>query len=129
MRKNLLAVITILVFGIAPAIAKKPSFYIVSSSKSDKPADSRYALSEAAGAANQLGIYVGIALQDKYPCASTSRDADIATVLGHERDRALLGADISSDELKEIAGTIGADYVVRTQVTNRRKIFSYHSCD
>jgi len=55
-------------------------------------------------------------LAEKYPCANVVTMADLATLLGHDRQRQLLGG---KDEgvLGAVAGALGANYMVALTVT------------
>jgi hypothetical protein len=56
-------------------------------------------------------------LRDKYPCAQTTSAADVGAVLDWDRQRELMGGDIGDAELKDIAGSVGAKYLISLTVT------------
>ena len=71
---------------------------------------------EAAAVADQLAFEIARNMDEKYPCAQTLTQSDIATLLGHERQRELLGSG-DPDALNRIAGAVGADYFLSATVT------------
>jgi len=71
---------------------------------------------EAAAVAGQLAFEIAKSMDEKYPCAQTLTQADVANLLGLERMRELLGSG-DPEALNRIAGAVGADYLLAVTVT------------
>jgi hypothetical protein len=109
--------LVLLVIGRVPAAAqKKPSFYVLNSSATDQPTKPGEASSEAAAAATAMKDFVAIALDEQYPCATQITDDDARALLGHARNRDVLG-NPDPNALATVAGAVGSDYVVSVKVT------------
>jgi hypothetical protein len=67
--------------------------------------------------ADYLAGEIGEGIQDKFPCVDYSSPEDVKAVLDAARDRELLTGELSQEQLANIAGAIGARYVVLVSVT------------
>ena len=67
--------------------------------------------------ADYLAGEIGEGIQDKFPCVDYSSPEDVKAVLDAARDRELLTGELSQEQLANIAGSIGARYVVLVTVT------------
>jgi hypothetical protein len=66
--------------------------------------------------ADYLAGEIGEGLQDKFPCVDYSSPEDVKAVLDAARDKQLLTGELSQEQLADIAGSIGARYVVLVSV-------------
>lgn len=76
----------------------------------------------AGGPAGQVAHWtetkIGAGLLDKFPCVDFASTEDIAAILGHERMKELLGGEETGEEQwKNLAGAVGARYIVAVSVT------------
>ena len=72
---------------------------------------------EAGVVADYLAGEIGEGLQDKFPCVDYSSPEDVKAVLDAARDKELLTGELSQEQLANIAGSIGARYIVLVSVT------------
>lgn len=78
----------------------------------------RTTTNNAAGVvADYLAGEIGEGLQNQFPCVDYSSPEDVKAVLDAARDRQLLTGELSQEQLANIAGSIGARYVVLVSVT------------
>jgi hypothetical protein len=67
--------------------------------------------------ADYLAGEIGEGLQNQFPCVDYSSPEDVKAVLDAARDKQLLTGELSQEQLANIAGAIGARYVVLVSVT------------
>jgi hypothetical protein len=67
--------------------------------------------------ADYLAGEIGEGLQNQFPCVDYSSPEDVKAVLDALRDKQLLTGELSQEQLADIAGAIGARYVVLVSVT------------
>jgi hypothetical protein len=60
---------------------------------------------------------IGEGLQNQFPCVDYSSPEDVKAVLDAARDKQLLTGELSQEQLANIAGAIGARYVMLVSVT------------
>lgn len=71
---------------------------------------------EAGVIADYLGGEIAEGIQDKFPCVDYSSPEDVKAVLDAARDKELLTGELSQEQLANIAGSIGARYIVLVSV-------------
>lgn len=67
--------------------------------------------------ADYLGGEIAEGLQNQFPCVDYSSPEDVKAVLDAARDKQLLTGELSQEQLANIAGAIGARYIVLVSVT------------
>ncbi|MBI4890544.1 MAG: hypothetical protein HY821_07955 [Acidobacteria bacterium] len=96
------------------------SMYVTWSSRSDNPATK----GEAATAANTLGQMLAGSFDRRFPCGSSATQDEIAALLDYQRKLDLLGQEVTPETLANIAGSLGARYVVSVTVTQTGSTFN-----
>lgn len=109
-------VLLLLLALLAPPVSEQSS-YITWTFKTDQPAKSGQASSEAEAIARALGSFVAIEFDKKFPCGGSTTLADIEQQYGHQRMRDLLGAADSPETMAAIAASQGARNSVNLTIT------------
>lgn len=67
--------------------------------------------------ADYLAGEIGEGIQNQFPCVDYSSPEDVKAVLDAARDKQLLTGELSQEQLADLAGAVGARYVVLVSVT------------
>lgn len=109
MTRSALAALMLLTVLAAPAAAQQQRLFFVS--RTDPKASGEVRTLDAA-----LENRLGMALMEKYPCMEQASTEMVSEMLRVEKMKQILGAG-DDDALAQLGGSMGADHLVVTQVT------------